>query len=116
MLQIGSNVQYEIETKRSKTNHPIQPYLLGIGSTKKIESFILVLGDSQSVQLPPGVQSVKAIDLLFKAHFALDTHYLLGWKNVFRFFEIHLYKLKIAGPRLATFTEQFMQLNNTNCG
>ncbi|KAK3917324.1 Nitrate reductase [Frankliniella fusca] len=115
IVPVGSNVQYEINEKRTKSKHPIQPYLLGVGTEKKIESIILVLGDSQSVQLPPGVQVLKAIDLLVKAHYVLNTHYVLGWKNVYRFLEVHMYKLKPSGSRLSTFTEHYLQMVNMQC-
>jgi len=109
-------VQFEIETKRVNSNHPVQPYLVGVGDKKKILTYILVLGDSQSIQLPRNCLGLRALDLLIKAHYALNIEFVLGWKNVYRFLTLHVYKLPPTKEQIekrhSTFVEQFMQLKN----
>ena len=106
--QVGSNIPEAITEKRGRCNYPIQLYILAVGDSNKFHSLILVLGT-----LP-----LRALDLLFKLHFVLQSHLVLGWKNVFRFLQIHVSKVPItadqAKNRHSTFVEQFKEIMSQN--
>ena len=116
--QVGSNIPEAITEKRGRCNYPIQPYILAVGDSNKFHSLILVLGDGASIQLPMGTLPLRALDLLFKLHFVLQSHLVLGWKNVFRFLQIHVSKVPItadqAKNRHSTFVEQFKEIMSQN--
>ncbi|KAJ1518906.1 hypothetical protein ONE63_011492 [Megalurothrips usitatus] len=109
---LGSNVQHEIEKKREKARHPVQPYLMAIGSRNNFEALCLVLGDSASVQLPKNIQPARAVDLWVKAHYALDVPFILGWKNVLRLLTVHIYKIVPPSEKVSTLMQEWKELNN----
>lgn len=108
VILVGSNIPEAITEKRGRCNYPIQLYILAVGDSNKFHSLILVLGT-----LP-----LRALDLLFKLHFVLQSHLVLGWKNVFRFLQIHVSKVPItadqAKNRHSTFVEQFKEIMSQN--
>lgn len=114
LLQLGSSIDEAITDKRGKCNHPIQPYVLAVGDSKKLHTLILVLGDGVSIQLPRGTLPLRAFDLLFKVHFVFQSYFILGWKNVFRFVQLHICKLPITDEQVknrhSTFMEQFKEI------
>lgn len=102
-----------MQEKREKNNNHVQPYVLAVGTPKKIDRCFLAMGDGHLVQLPRATLPLKAIDLLFKCHFVLNSYYNLGWKNVFRYLEVNIYKMKVNGrAQLSCFKEQHLQLVN----
>lgn len=72
---------------------------------------MIVLGDSQVIQLPRKSVSMRAVDLLFKVHFVMNVHYTLAWKNVYRFLAAHVYNLPPENKKLSLFTEKWLKLN-----
>ncbi|XP_034255333.1 uncharacterized protein LOC117653636 [Thrips palmi] len=112
VLPVGTNVQNSIETRRQLAKMAIQPYLLAIGTCDKVETYFIVLGDSQYVMLPRNTEAIRALDLLFKVHFVLNVHYCLAWKNVYRFIAAHIYHLPPENKRLSVFTEKWLHLTS----
>lgn len=105
-------MQNSIETRRQHAKTSIQPYLLAVGTRAKIESYIIVLGDSHYLMLPRNTQAIRALDLLLKVHFVFNLHYCLGWKNVYRFIAAHIFHIPPENKRLSVFTEKWMELSN----
>lgn len=115
IFQMGTDPKVEAEKHISDANYPVQPFLMVQGRPGEFlgQKFI-VCGNGSIVSLPRQIRSVKAIDLLFKTYFALYLHYPLGWKNVFRFLQVHLFDIPLDNPRESTFESALMILNNTN--
>jgi hypothetical protein len=111
-LQVGSNIQHEIEQKRAGSNHSIQPYIMAVGHPRCIGKMYLVWGDSHSMELSRSATPLRAIDLWFKAHYVLHCPPVLGWKNVFRFLEVHLFGITPENPRLSLFMEKYLELQS----
>ena len=78
-----------------------------MGTPQKISKTALVLGDSKIILLPLCTMPLKAVDLLFKAHYVLNTHFYLGWKYVMRFLAANLFTIDTENVRMSNFTEQY---------
>lgn len=107
LFQIGTDLRTIILERREKDTTPVQPFIIGTGTHKKIESIALVLGDDEFINLPRSTMPLRAVDLLIKANYVLSTHFYLGWKYVLRFLIANVYKMPLENPRHSAFTEQF---------
>lgn len=103
----------EVGRKIADSNYQVQPYILARGTTKQISQMYLVLGDGKLVQLSRHASPVNAIDLLLKCYFSLTLHYPLGWKNVFRFIQVHVFKIPKENARESDFSEKAISIRNT---
>ncbi|KAK3916612.1 Proton extrusion protein PcxA [Frankliniella fusca] len=109
----GSDPQQEVKRRYSEETYPLQPHILAIGSKRNIQTMYLVLGDGLLLNLKHSATPTKAIDLLLKTFFALQLHYPLGWKNVFRFIQVHIFDMPPDRPRESTFSEKLLILKHT---
>ncbi|XP_052126354.1 uncharacterized protein LOC127750012 [Frankliniella occidentalis] len=110
LVREGRSLQQSMDLRREHSLGAVQPYILATGTAKKIESLSVVLGDSHIIKLPRGCLPLRAVDVLIKAHWALSSHFCLGWKNTFRFLSTHIYKLPLENERLSTFTAEYKKL------
>ncbi|KAK3920037.1 Ribosomal RNA large subunit methyltransferase G [Frankliniella fusca] len=109
----GSDPQQEVKRRYSEETYPLQPHILAIGSKRNIQTMYLVLGDGLLLNLKHSATPTKAIDLLLKTFFALQLHYPLGWKNAFRFIQVHIFDMPPDRPRESTFSEKLLILKHT---
>lgn len=96
--------------RKNSARHPVQPYIIGVGSNKDIGRMYLVWGDAHSMELPRNCLPLRALDFLIKAHFVLCTPYILGWKYALRFLQVHSYMIPPDKPRETVFTDKAMEL------
>lgn len=112
---MGTDPNVEAEKFINSSGYAVQPFMMAQGRPGEyLGQKYIVCGTGQLFQLPRQVRSVKAFDLLFKTYYALHLHYPLGWKNVFRFIQVHLYGIPSENPRESTFENAFMIVQNTH--
>jgi hypothetical protein len=90
----------------------VQPYIMAIGHARCIGKKFLVVGDSKIVELNRNAAPANAIDVLFKSFFAFRAHFPLGWKNVLRFLQVHVYDIPLENPRKSKFKEVLIRIKN----
>lgn len=113
MLQSGTDPSVQAQVKRDEATYPVQPYVMAVGSPNSISKMFIVVGDTRLFELPRNASVTNALDLLFKTFFVANLFYPLGWKNVLRFLQVHIYAIPLENPRESTFDEQLLLILNT---
>lgn len=111
--QAGSNPEHEAAKRRDSANYFIQPHLMVSGTPNAFQNIYLVLGDGVLVPLTRAASATNAVDLLLKTFFALNLHFPLGWKNAFRFIQVHVYEIPLENLRESSFDETLIRIKNT---
>lgn len=113
-FKAGSDPEHEATKRREAAKYSIQPHLMATGNPHVLAQMFLVLGDGVVMSLPRSATPTNAVDLLLKTFFALSLHYPLGWKNVFRFLQVHVYELPLENPRESSFDETLIRIMNSS--
>ncbi|KAK3918348.1 Pentatricopeptide repeat-containing protein, chloroplastic [Frankliniella fusca] len=112
IIPVGSDSSAEAAKKREAARHQVQPHLMVVGHPRALGKMFLVCGNGECMELPRQASPTNAIDLLFKTYFALHLHYPSGWKNVFRFLQVHVYNIPLHNPRESSFEALMMKIRN----